>query len=69
MRLEVISREARASAEALSYEGTPIRYVRATFLPDDEICFHVFESDSTDAVAEVCRRAGIGLGRISAVVE
>jgi hypothetical protein len=64
-----ISRVARASAEELSSEGTPIRYVRFTFLPDDETCFHVFEAASTDAVAEACRRAGIGRGRIVAAVE
>ena len=64
-----MSRDARAGAEALTREGTPIRYVRATCLPDDETCFHVFESASWEAVAEVCRRAGIGGGRILRAVE
>src|SRR5258705_6175124 len=37
-------RRARAAAEQLSREGVPIRYVRTTYLPDDETCFHHFRS-------------------------
>jgi len=57
-------RDARAAAEELVQEGTPVRYVRMTFLPDDETCFHIFEASSEEAVGEACRRAGIGSGRI-----
>ena len=42
----------------LAREGTQVRYVRTTFLPDDETCFHVFEAVSGEVVAEVFRRAG-----------
>jgi len=62
-------REARAAAEELAREGAPIRYVRMTFLPDDETCFHIFEAASKKTVSEVCRRAGIGSGRIVPAVE
>jgi len=62
-------RDARAAAEQLSQEGTPVCYVRTTFLPIDETCFHVFESADEEAVGEVCRRAGIGSARIAPVVE
>ena len=62
-------RRARESAERLSQEGTAVRYLRTTFLPDDETCFHVFESADEEAVGEVCRRAGIGSARIVPVVE
>jgi hypothetical protein len=50
-------------------EGIAVRYVRTTFLPDDETCFHIFESASEDAVGEACRRAGIRSGRIVPAVE
>jgi hypothetical protein len=50
-------------------EGTRVRYVRMTFLPDDETCFHIFEAASKAAVVEACRRAGIGSGRIITAVE
>ena len=62
-------REARAAAEELSREGTSVRYVRTTLLPNDETCFHVFEASSEEAVGEVCRRAGIGAARIVPAVE
>ena len=60
---------ARTAAETLVREGTPVRYVRTTFLPEDETCFHVFEAASEEAVREVCRRAGLGSGRIVPAVE
>jgi Protein of unknown function (DUF4242) len=62
-------RRARAAAEQLSGEGARVRYVRTTFLPDDETCFHVFEAASEEAVGEACRRAGIAAGRIAPAVE
>jgi hypothetical protein len=61
--------DARAAARHLSREGGSARYVRMTFLPGDETCFHVFEADSQEAVAEACRRAGLGSPRIVAAVE
>jgi uncharacterized protein DUF4242 len=62
-------RKARAAAEELVREGTRVRYVRTTFLPDDETCFHVFDAASEKAIVEACRRAGIGSGRIVPAVE
>jgi hypothetical protein len=62
-------RRARAAAEQLSQEGTRVRYVRTTFLPEDETCFHVFEAASEEAVGEACRRAGIAAGRIAPAME
>lgn len=58
------ARRARAAAEQLTREGTAIHYVRTTFLPDDETCFHLFEAVSTAAVEEVGRRAKLGRGRV-----
>jgi hypothetical protein len=63
------SRRARAAAEELSREGTTIRYVRTTFLPDDETCFHLFEAGSANAVAEVSRRAKLGRARVVPAIE
>ena len=57
-------RRARAAAVELSTEGVPIRYVRTTFLTEDETCFHLFEAVSADAVEEVSRRAELGRARV-----
>ncbi len=62
-------RRARAAAEQLSREGIPVSYVRTTFLPDDETCFHVFEADSAAAVEEVSRRADLGCTRVVPAIE
>jgi hypothetical protein len=60
---------ARAAARKLSREGIAVRYVRTTLVPGDETCFHVFEADSRDAVAEACRLAGLDTPRIVAALE
>lgn len=62
-------RRARAAAEELSGEGVSIRYVRTTFLPDDETCFHLFEAPELAAVEEVSRRAALGCARIVGAIE
>jgi len=58
------ARRARAAAEQLTGEGVSIRYVRTTFLREDETCFHLFEAISAEAVEEVSRRAGLGRARV-----
>jgi hypothetical protein len=63
------ARRARAAARELSRQGVPIRYVRTTFLPDDETCFHVFEAASAAAVEELGRRAELGQARIVPAIE
>jgi Nickel responsive protein SCO4226-like len=62
-------RRARAAAEALAQESVPIRYVRTTYLPDDETCFHVFEAASTEVVEKARRRAELGRARVVPAVE
>ena len=64
-----IGSRARAAAKELASEGMPIRYVRTTFLPDDETCFHLVETPARSTVLELCRRAGLGQARITRVVE
>ena len=60
---------ASAAADEVSREGAPVRYVRTTFLPDDETCFHLFDAVSADAVEEVGRRAKLGQVRVVRAVE
>jgi hypothetical protein len=59
----------QAAAEQLSREGEPVRYVRTTFLPDDETCFHLIETPTAAAAEEVSRRAALGRARIVAAIE
>ena len=62
-------RRARAAAQELSREGVPIRYVRSTFLPDDETCFHLFEAASAEVVEKAVRRAELGRARVVHAVD
>jgi Nickel responsive protein SCO4226-like len=62
--LQEAAARVRLAAEALAVEGTPIRYLRSTFLPDDEICLHLLEADSAALVSEAGRRAGIVFERV-----
>jgi hypothetical protein len=55
---------ARDSAQQLSDEGIPTRYMRAIFVPEDETCFHVFEAVSLEAVRAAIGRAELPAHRI-----
>jgi hypothetical protein len=63
------ARRVREAAEELAREGTPVRHVRTTFLPEDETCFHVVSGPALEAVAELGLRAGLGDARITVAVE
>jgi uncharacterized protein DUF4242 len=62
--LAAAEQRAREAARRLSENAAEIRYVRATYVPEDETCFHVFDAPSAGAVAEASRLAGLGEGRI-----
>ena len=62
-------RRARAAAEELSRDGAAVAYVRTTFLPNDETCFHLFEAASAEVVEEACNRAELGRARVVPAIE
>jgi hypothetical protein len=58
----------RQAAEELTREGSPVRYVRSIFVPEDETCFFLCEATSADAVREAVRRAAVPFERVAEVV-
>lgn len=60
---------ARSAAEAMTREGTPVRYLRALFLGNDETCFHLYEADSAELVVEASKRAAIPVERVTEAVD
>ncbi len=50
-------RRARSIAEELTQEGTPVRFDHSIHVPEDEICFFVFEADSGRDAAMAAQRA------------
>jgi hypothetical protein len=60
---------ARAAAENMRREGTPIRFLRSYFLPEDETYFCLYEAGSIDDVAEASQRANLAVARIQTAIE
>jgi hypothetical protein len=50
---------AKQTAARMTEEGTPVRYLRSTFVPADEKCYCLFEGGSMEAVEAAQARAGI----------
>jgi hypothetical protein len=50
-------RRARSAAEELTRESTRVRFERSIHVPDDEICFFVFDAPSGRDAALVAQRA------------
>lgn len=50
---------ARFAAEAMTREGTRVRFVGSIHVPGDEICFFTFEAPSGSIAALLAQRAGL----------
>jgi hypothetical protein len=57
-------RRARSSAEALTREGTRVRFEGSTYVPEDEMCFFTFEAPSGREAALVAQLAGLDAVRV-----
>lgn len=60
--------KARRAAQRLTREGTPVRYLRSIFVPEDEICFYLYEAETAESVREAARRAELPFERVTAVI-
>jgi len=45
------------------------RYLRSILVPGDQMCFHLFEASSAEAVREAAQLAGLAYARIVEAVE
>ena len=61
--------EARDRARSLGERDAAIRYIRTTFVPGDEIVFHLFEAPSAEALDQAGRIAALSYDRIVEAVE
>jgi hypothetical protein len=63
---ERVAREcrARSAAEELSQEGTQVRLERSIYVPEDEICFFVFDASVARVAALAAQRAGLDPVRV-----
>jgi hypothetical protein len=59
----------RLAAEDHTRRGTPVRYLRSIFVPDDETCFLIFEAGSADAVRAVAEQASLSFEHVATAIE
>jgi hypothetical protein len=52
----------------MTRQGTPIRYLRSTFIPGEDKCFCLFEGPSAETVQEANDRAELPVERIAEAV-
>ena len=59
---------ARRAAEQLTREGTPVRFVRSIYVPEDETCFVLYEAPCCEAVRRAAARADLSFERLAQAV-
>ena len=52
-------RRARSAAEELTRERARVRFDRSIHIPEDEICFYIFDAPSARVAALAAQRAGL----------
>ncbi len=52
-------RRARSAAEELTRQGTRVRFDRTIHVPEDEICFFVFDASTAREAAVAAQQAGL----------
>jgi hypothetical protein len=57
-------RRARSAAEELTRRGTRVRFDQTIHVPEDEICFFVFDAPSSREAALVAQLAELGPLRV-----
>jgi hypothetical protein len=67
--IQSIGARSRAICSQLREGGTPVRFLRSLFVPEDDTCFLLYRAESAKAVAEAARRIALPLGRLLATVD
>ena len=57
-------RRARSAAEELAHDTTGVRFEHSIHVPEDEICFFIFDAPSARDAALVAQRAGLDPFRV-----
>ena len=62
--LAAAERRAISAARRLSNADREVQFVRATYIPEDELCFFVFDAPSGQDAALAAQRAGLEAIRV-----
>jgi hypothetical protein len=63
-QLHAAAAAAKRTTVEMTQEGTPVRYLRSTFVPGEDKCFCLFEGPSAEAVKQANERAQLPFERI-----
>lgn len=58
------SERAELAATELTRQGIPVRFLGSISVPEDEMCFYLYEGPSEATVGEASRRAAIPFERV-----
>ena len=64
VQIAEVEARARRAADHLAKAGTDVRFVRAIFVPEDELCMYLLDAASVEAASDLARGAGISPDRI-----
>ena len=67
--LAAAQQAAIATSRRFSAEGTPVRYIRSTFVPESGACMCLFEASGADAVKRVNEAAKIPFDRVTEALD
>jgi hypothetical protein len=67
--LAAAQQAAIATSKKFSAEGTPVRYIRSTFVPETGACMCLFEASGADAVKRVNEVAKIPFDRVTEALD
>ena len=67
--LAAAQKAAIATAQQFSADGTPVRYIRSTFVPASGACMCLFEAGDADAVKRVNEQAKIPFDSITEALD
>ena len=62
-------RAAIDKGEQMTASGTPVRYIRTTFSPEDGRCMCLFEAQSSEDVKRLNDEAGLPYDRVVAAMD
>jgi Protein of unknown function (DUF4242) len=63
-QLDAAASAAKATTASMTSEGTPVHYLRSTFIPGEDKCYCLFEGPSADVVKTANERAQLPYERI-----
>ncbi len=63
-QLSAAATRAKTTTARMTEEGTPIRYLRSTFIPGEDKCFCLVDGPSAESVEQANQRAEIPFERV-----